>query len=174
MQAAPLSVLRSVATSGHQGKLAIAFTHFDAVKGDNLPGFRAKRDHVVGSVKSSLSSLRNAIGDVVSGPGESDRSALLHARLARPADDENPRWSSEAIGGSPRLLRSCYCPANACQSKPPLRSCRPFIRSAVRCGRFPFTVGRAPRVPAPGRRQSRALGSDKGIDTQSRASHGQL
>ena len=67
MQAAPLSVLRSVATSGHQGKLAIAFTHFDAVKGDNLPGFRAKRDHVVGSVKSSLSSLRNAIGDVVSG-----------------------------------------------------------------------------------------------------------
>lgn len=67
MQAAPLSVLRSVATSGHQEKLAIAFTHFDAVKGDNLPGFRAKRDHVVGSVKSGLSSLQDAIGDVVSG-----------------------------------------------------------------------------------------------------------
>ena len=67
MQAAPLSVLRSVATSGHQEKLAIAFTHFDAVKGDNLRGFRAKQDHVVGSVKSALSSLRDAIGDVVSG-----------------------------------------------------------------------------------------------------------
>ena len=48
MQAAPLSVLRSVATSGHQEKLAIAFTHFDSVKGDNLPGFAAKRDHVLG------------------------------------------------------------------------------------------------------------------------------
>ncbi len=67
MQAAPLSVIRSVATSGHEEKLAIAFTHFDAVKGDNLPGFRAKRDHVVGSVKSGLSSLRDAVGDVVSG-----------------------------------------------------------------------------------------------------------
>ena len=67
MQAAPMSVLRSVATSGHQEKLAIAFTHFDAVKGDNLSGFRAKRDYVVGSVKSALGSLRQAIGDVVFG-----------------------------------------------------------------------------------------------------------
>ena len=67
MQAAPLSVLRSVATSGHQEKLAIAFTHFDAVKGDNLPGFRAKRDYVLGSVKSALGSLRQEIGDVVFG-----------------------------------------------------------------------------------------------------------
>lgn len=65
MQAAPLSVLRSVATSGHQEKLAIAFTHFDSVKGDNLPGFTAKRDHVLGSVKSALGSLRDAIGDIV-------------------------------------------------------------------------------------------------------------
>ena len=65
MQAAPLSVLRSVSTSGHQEKLAIAFTHFDAVKGDNLPGFTEKRDHILASVKSALSSLRDAIGDVV-------------------------------------------------------------------------------------------------------------
>ena len=67
MQAAPLSVLRSVATSGYQEKLAIAFTHFDAVKGGNLPGFRAKQDHVLGSVKNALGSLRDAIGDVVGG-----------------------------------------------------------------------------------------------------------
>ena len=33
MQAAPLSVLRSVATSGHSEKLAVAFTHFDQIKG---------------------------------------------------------------------------------------------------------------------------------------------
>ena len=65
MQAAPLSVLRSVGTSGHQEKLAIAFTHFDAVKGDNLPGFSAKRDHVLASVRSALNSLRDAIGDIV-------------------------------------------------------------------------------------------------------------
>ena len=54
MQEAPLSVLRSVATSGHQQKLAIAFTHFDAVKGDNLPNYSAKRNHVLDSVKNAL------------------------------------------------------------------------------------------------------------------------
>ena len=64
MQAAPLSVLRSVATSGHQEKLAIAFTHFDAVKGDNLPGYPAKRDHVLASVRSALNGLQDAIGDI--------------------------------------------------------------------------------------------------------------
>ena len=67
MQAAPLSVLRSVVTSGYEKKLAIVFTHFDAIKGDSLPGFRAKQDHVLGSVRNALSSLRGAIGDVVSG-----------------------------------------------------------------------------------------------------------
>ena len=65
MQAAPDAVLRSVATSGHQEKLAIAFTHFDAVRGPDLPGYAAKRDHVLASVKSTLSSVRDAIGDVV-------------------------------------------------------------------------------------------------------------
>ena len=65
MQAAPLSVLRSVATSGHEDKLAIAFTHFDAVKADNLPGYAAKRDHVRASVKNALNSLRDVIGDIV-------------------------------------------------------------------------------------------------------------
>ncbi len=65
MQAAPDAVLRSVATSGHQEKLAIAFTHFDAVRGPNLPGYTAKRDHVLASVKSTLNSVREAIGDIV-------------------------------------------------------------------------------------------------------------
>ena len=64
MQAAPLSVLRSVATSGHHEKLAIAFTHFDAVKGDNLPGYAEKRNHVLASVRNSLNGLRDAIGDI--------------------------------------------------------------------------------------------------------------
>ena len=67
MQAAALSVLRSVGTGGHTEKLAVAFTHFDAVKGDNLPGFTAKRDHVLAAVKVALGSLRDAIGDVVVG-----------------------------------------------------------------------------------------------------------
>lgn len=62
MQAAPLSVMRSLATSGHQQKLAIAFTHFDHVKGANLPDFQSKRAHVMASVTNGLSNLRDALG----------------------------------------------------------------------------------------------------------------
>ncbi len=62
MQAAPLSVLRAVAASGHEKKLAIAFTHFDQVKGVNLPSFAAKRAHVMASVTNGLTSLRDVLG----------------------------------------------------------------------------------------------------------------
>jgi hypothetical protein len=62
MQAAPLSVLRAVAASGHERKLAIAFTHFDQVKGVNLPSFAAKRAHVMASVTNGLTSLRDVLG----------------------------------------------------------------------------------------------------------------
>ena len=62
MQAAPLSVLRSVAPSGHSGKLAIAFTHFDQIKGSSLRTAGDKRRHVMGSVLNALSNLRDTLG----------------------------------------------------------------------------------------------------------------
>ena len=62
MQAAPLSVLRAVASSGHHEKLAIAFTHFDQIKGQNIPTFPEKRAHVMASVLNALSSLRDVLG----------------------------------------------------------------------------------------------------------------
>lgn len=62
MQAAPLSVLRAVASSGHHDKLAIAFTHFDQIKGQNLPTASDKRAHVMASVLNALSSLRDVLG----------------------------------------------------------------------------------------------------------------
>ncbi|NGZ10450.1 MAG: hypothetical protein CV088_13855 [Nitrospira sp. LK70] len=65
MQAAPLSVLRAVASSGHHTKLAIAFTHFDLIRGQNLPTASAKRSHVMASVLNALSSLREALGPSV-------------------------------------------------------------------------------------------------------------
>lgn len=64
IQAAAQAVLRAVAASGNYGKLAIAFTHFDQVKGLNLPGFAAKRAHVLASVHNYLARLR----DVLNGP----------------------------------------------------------------------------------------------------------
>jgi hypothetical protein len=64
VQAAAQAVLRAVAASGNYGKLAIAFTHFDQVKGLNLPGFAPKRAHVLASVYNYLARLR----EVLNGP----------------------------------------------------------------------------------------------------------
>lgn len=62
IQATPLSVLRVVANSGYEGKVALAFTHFDQVKGANLPGYKEKRNHVLASLHNGLAALRTAIG----------------------------------------------------------------------------------------------------------------
>ena len=62
MQAAPFAVLRSVAASGHSEKLAVAFTHFDLIKGPSLQTSVDKRDHVMASVRNALSSLRDVLG----------------------------------------------------------------------------------------------------------------
>lgn len=67
MQAAPLALLRSVGSSGFARKLAIAFTHFDQVKGANLGSFQQKRDHVLGSVGNAIAGLRDVVGSGVAG-----------------------------------------------------------------------------------------------------------
>ena len=62
MQAAPLELLRSVGSSGHGHKLAVAFTHFDQVKGDNLSSYTQKRNHVRASIGNAIDSLRESLG----------------------------------------------------------------------------------------------------------------
>ena len=62
MQAAPLELLRSVGSSGHGHKLAVAFTHFDQVKGDNLGSYAQKRNHVRASIGNAIASLRESLG----------------------------------------------------------------------------------------------------------------
>ena len=59
MQAAPLQLLRAVGTSGHGEKLAVAFTHFDQVKGDNLRSFDQRGAHVRASINNALASLQD-------------------------------------------------------------------------------------------------------------------
>lgn len=61
VQAAAQSVLRAVASSGNYKKLLIAFTHFDQVRGDNLPTFADKQAHVLASVHSYLSKLKEVL-----------------------------------------------------------------------------------------------------------------
>lgn len=62
MQTAPLELLRSIGNSGNGDKLAIAFTHFDLVKGPNFSNFQQKRDHVVNSVRDAIGTLKQSIG----------------------------------------------------------------------------------------------------------------
>ncbi len=62
MQSAPLELIRSVGNSGHADKLAIAFTHFDLVRGRNFGSFQQKRDHVMNSVRDAIGTLRQSVG----------------------------------------------------------------------------------------------------------------
>lgn len=75
MQAAPVAALKGIAVSGNASKLHVIFTHFDQVKGDNLPTFGDREQHVLASVDNVL----KAIGDEL-GPGAE---RVLSRRLDR-------------------------------------------------------------------------------------------
>ena len=63
MSEAPTSVLRAIAASGYQKKLAIAFTHFDLMRRqDNLPDSKSQREHVLSSVDQKLAKLKEVVG----------------------------------------------------------------------------------------------------------------
>ena len=65
MQASPLQLLRSVGSSGYAHKLAIAFTHFDLVRGDNLGEVEQKKAHVLASVSNGMTNIREVLGTQV-------------------------------------------------------------------------------------------------------------
>lgn len=86
MQAAPLALLRAVGSAGFADKLAIAFTHFDQVKGANLGSFEQKREHVVASVANAIASLRDIVGAGVAGAldRQIERQSIFLGGLDRP------------------------------------------------------------------------------------------
>lgn len=62
MQAATNSAIESVVASGHESKMILCFTHFDEVKGDNLVGFSARQNHVLGSFENVIANLAKSHG----------------------------------------------------------------------------------------------------------------
>jgi hypothetical protein len=62
MQAAPLALLRAAGSAGYADKLAVAFSHFDLVKGDNLQTVAQKRAHVRASMTNAVVGLRQLLG----------------------------------------------------------------------------------------------------------------
>lgn len=62
MQAAPVAAMKEMITSGIARKLLLVFTHFDEVKGDNLPNAAAKEQHVLASAENVLASIGEELG----------------------------------------------------------------------------------------------------------------
>ena len=62
MQAAPLAAMRELVATGNGRKLILAFTHFDEVKGDNLPSTAHKAQHVLASAENVLSAFGEDLG----------------------------------------------------------------------------------------------------------------
>ena len=65
LQTAPLEMLKSIGASGHSGKLAMAFTHFDLVDGANFGSFQQKKDHVLGAARDAIGQLKLSVGTTV-------------------------------------------------------------------------------------------------------------
>ena len=61
MQAAPLELLKEASIRGCTGKLAIVFTHFDLVRGDNLSTFDQQCEHIRASVGNAIASLHDSL-----------------------------------------------------------------------------------------------------------------
>jgi energy-coupling factor transporter ATP-binding protein EcfA2 len=68
MLAAPATLLRSMARTGHGAKLHICFTHFDAVTGDNLPTAADRALHVVNSCDGVLAKIGTDLGTFAERP----------------------------------------------------------------------------------------------------------
>lgn len=62
MQAAPVAAMRELARSGNAAKLILVFTHFDEVKGDNLPTPSTKVQHVMASAENVLAAIGEDLG----------------------------------------------------------------------------------------------------------------
>lgn len=60
--AGPQAALRSLVASGNEDKLVLVFTHFDQVKGDNLPTTDLKRNHVLAQLDGTIKSLDGVLG----------------------------------------------------------------------------------------------------------------
>lgn len=62
MQAATIEAVKGIISTGASAKLLICFTHFDQVKGDNLPNAAAKEQHIRASIEGVLVALRDEVG----------------------------------------------------------------------------------------------------------------
>ena len=89
MQAAPVAAMRELARTGNAAKLILVFTHFDEVKGDNLPTPSAKVQHVLASAENVLSAIGEDLGPFAerSLRKRLDDARVFLARIDKPVSD---------------------------------------------------------------------------------------
>ena len=62
MQAGPGVILKALVTAGHHGKLRVAFTKFDLVRGGNLRDVSSRQNHVRASLDQSIAGVGKIVG----------------------------------------------------------------------------------------------------------------
>jgi hypothetical protein len=103
MQAASLALLRAAGSAGYADKIALAFSHFDQVKGDNLQTLSQKRNHVIASITNSIAGLRQLLGAPVANALE--RQLENHVFMFGGLDREIDVIPSGVIREMSRLLK---------------------------------------------------------------------
>lgn len=119
MQAAPCAVLQTLVASGHESKLIVIFTHFDEVKGDNLKGLAARKDHVLGSFDNAAHALGKAFGR----EAESALRRLIPDRVVFLANiqkklEKNARLTQSELGRLLSAIASTIQPVGPVEYRP--------------------------------------------------------
>jgi len=111
MQEAPSEVLRSLVASGHAPKLAICFTHFEEVRGVNLPDMAARQAHVLNARDNIITAIGRDVGQQA---GSALKQSLTHrtffvARIQDPLT-AGSRFTREQLRGLIAILESTIAP----------------------------------------------------------------
>jgi len=119
MQAAPLALMRAAGSAGYADKLALAFSHFDQVKGDNLQSLGQKRTHVVASVANAIAGLRQLLGAPVAAALERrlEERVFLFGALDREIEAV-PSGVIKEMGRLLTLLQSAATPEKPAEAAP--------------------------------------------------------
>jgi hypothetical protein len=122
IQAASASAIRSLLTSGNADKLVFCFTHFDAVRGDNLSSPSDRARHVLASAENLLGTLRE---DFSPRAERAMRRRLDANRVFLAGIDQ--RLDAEVIGGRQSIaqLRKLVTMIDRVTDRPDLGPARP-------------------------------------------------
>ena len=120
MQAASLAALRSIGSSGHHTKLAIAFTHFDLISGDNLLNTRDKKNHILNSLTNGLTDLKEKLTPPVIRSIERDleQRCFFLGHIQDKLPDKGRNWTRNELNRLLEAFKSSIAPQPQVSAKP--------------------------------------------------------